>query len=81
MILNILLTLLSLPFWLYILAVIPQENKRSLFCSGEFMIHLHNSTLELECNVNKACLAVHEFSMGLLFIGGSTRRGMDIHGV
>lgn len=80
MILNIPLTLLSLPFWLYTLRVIPQENKRSLFCSGEFVIHLHGSTLELECSVNKAHLAVQEFSMGFLFIRGSTRRGMDVHG-
>lgn len=58
----------------------PQENKRSLFFSGEFMIHLHSSNLELECNVNEAHLAVHEFSKGLLFIGGSTRRDMDICG-
>lgn len=80
MILDMLFTLSSLPFWLYTLTVIPQENKRSSFCSGEFMTHLHSSTLELECNVNKARLAVHEFSMGLLFIGGSTRGEMDIHG-
>lgn len=80
MILNILLTLLSLPFWLYTLTVIPQENKGSLFCSDEFMIHLHSSTLDLACNVITARLAVHEFSMGLLFIEDSTRGGIDIHG-
>ena len=44
------------------------------------MIHLHSSTLELECNVDKAHLAVYEFFMRLLFIGGSNIGGMDIRG-
>lgn len=48
--------------------------------SGEFTIHLHSSTLELECNVDKAHLAVYEFFMRLLFIGGSNTGGMDIRG-